>query len=116
MDMLRHRKTEPAARHVLLLGALLLAPCVSVNASDEAPPRTSPAASLEERLKAGLRTRLPEEDEFVETVAMLVRTGRLPAKLVDSTYVWAIGRRKAYPFPAFEKALRLQAGKIGVRL
>jgi hypothetical protein len=72
------------------------------------------SVSLEDRLKAGLKARRPEEDEFLEQVADLVTTGRLPRKLVDSTYMWAIRRRQEYPFPAFERALRLQAERLGV--
>jgi len=71
---------------------------------------------LKNRLKAGLRTRLPEEEQFLDDVVLLVRNGKLPGKLVDSIYLWAIGRRKEYPFPAFEKALKIQAKKIGLRL
>lgn len=102
-------------RRLLVCFALGLPALVAPARADDLPP-AGRATSIEDRLKAGLRTRLPEEEAFVDRVAMLVRTGRLPAKLVDSTYIWAIERRKEYPFPAFEKALRLQAGKLGVRL
>lgn len=96
---------------------LLLCPSLgSLVVYAEDLPRSGRAAGLEDRLKAGLRARLPAEEDFIAQVVMLVRTGKLPGKLVDSTYIWAIERRKDYPFPAFEKALRLQAGKIGVRL
>jgi hypothetical protein len=83
--------------------------------ADDLPP-AGRTAGLEDRLKAGLRAQLPAEEDFIEKVVLLVRTGKLPGKLVDSTYIWAIERRKEYPFPAFEKALRLQADKLGVRL
>jgi hypothetical protein len=72
--------------------------------------------SLEAQLKTGLRPRLPEENDFLEDVARAVDTGRLPRKLVNSTFVWAIRRRQTYPFPAFERALRMQAEKLGVDL
>jgi hypothetical protein len=49
-------------------------------------------------------------------VARLVNAGRLPRKLVDSTFMWALRRRTSYPFPAFERALRLQADQLGVDL
>ncbi|MFM8633283.1 MAG: hypothetical protein ACKOEX_00470 [Planctomycetia bacterium] len=103
-------------RHVLVafVSLLMLPSATHVRADDVAPAGRT--ASLEERLKAGLRTRLPAEDDFVAKVVMLVRTGKIPAKLVDSTFIWAIDRRKEYPFPAFEKALRAQAERLGVRL
>lgn len=69
---------------------------------------------LADRLKAGLRARRPEEQDFLDGVARLVDTGRLPRKLVDSTYMWAIRRRQDYPLPAFERALRLQSERLGV--
>jgi hypothetical protein len=43
-----------------------------------------------------------------------VHAGRLPQKLVDSTYLWAVQRKPRYPFAAFEKALRIHAAKLGV--
>ena len=72
--------------------------------------------SLEDQLKTGLKARRPEETEFIEEVARLVNAGKLPRKLVDSTFMWALRRRTNYPFPAFERALRLQADQLGVDL
>ncbi|MFM8291720.1 MAG: hypothetical protein ACKOC4_08485 [Planctomycetia bacterium] len=73
-------------------------------------------ASLEERLTAGLKARTPAEVAFCARVAELVRTGRLPAQIVDSTYLWAVRRGRKYPFPAFQYALRAKAEKLGVTL
>ena len=72
--------------------------------------------ALEDRLKTGLRVQAPRDVKFIEAVASKVRDGRLPEKLVDSTYLWAVRRGKKYPFPAFEHVIRLQAGKLGVPL
>ncbi len=102
-------------RYVLCGLLVSLAAASLPTRGDDLPP-TGRSAGLEDRLKAGLRVQLPAEEDFVEKVVLLVRTGKLPGKLVDSTYIWAIERRKEYPFPAFEKALRLQAEKLGVRL
>jgi hypothetical protein len=49
-------------------------------------------------------------------VAQLVHEGRLPGKVVDSTYLWAVSRGRKYPFPAFEQALRIKAAKLNVAL
>ncbi|MFM8986754.1 MAG: hypothetical protein ACKONH_12000 [Planctomycetia bacterium] len=73
-------------------------------------------ASLEERLTAGLKARTPAEVAFCARVAELVRTGRLPAQVVDSTYLWAVRRGRKHPFPAFQYALRAKAEKLGVTL
>ena len=102
-------------RPVLLCLLFALAAATLPARADDQPP-AGRTAGLEDRLKAGLRAQLPAEEDFIEKVVILVRTGKLPGKLVDSTYIWAIERRKEYPFPAFEKALRLQAEKLGVRL
>ena len=72
--------------------------------------------SLEDQLKTGLKARRPKETEFIGEVARLVNAGKLPRKLVDSTFMWALRRRTNYPFPAFERALRLQADQLGVDL
>ena len=73
-------------------------------------------ADLTDRLTTGLRVRDPDDVAFCERVAWLVRQGRLPAGLVDSTYTWAIERGRKHPFPAFEHVIRLQAAKLGVSL
>jgi hypothetical protein len=36
--------------------------------------------------------------------------------VVDSTFLWAIRRRQSYPFPAFQKALRIQADRLGIAI
>lgn len=82
----------------------------------EEPVGGAEVISLEDQLKTGLKARRPEETEFIAEVARLVDTGRLPRKLVDSTFMWAMRRRQTYPFPAFERALRLQADRLGVGL
>lgn len=110
---IQHR---PAA---VLLVALALSDLPGLSgtcASAEEPVGGTEVISLEDQLKTGLKARRPEETEFIEEVARLVNAGELPRKLVDSTFVWAVRRRTTYPFPAFERALRLQADRLGVDL
>lgn len=99
-----------------LLAALLLslAPVAIAHAAE--PVKVGTVLGLEDRLKTGLKARRPEENAFLEEVARLVRMGELPAKLVDSTYLWALQRQQKYPYPLFERAIRIQAGRIGVEL
>lgn len=101
-----------SAAIVLLFGMALSA--------SAAPPRPGTVAgaveTLAEQLKTGLRVQAPRDATFCDEVARLVRVGRLPADLVDATYVWAIGRGRKYPFPAFAHALRIKADRLGVRL
>lgn len=96
----------------LLAGGACTAPSAGAGEANDA----ATDVSLADRLKTGLRARRPEETDFVENVARLVDTGRLPRKLVDSTYIWAIRRRPDYPLPAFERALHLQADRLGIPL
>ncbi len=106
-------------RRILPVAAALLLSFAAFGAlaADEVDPVAGDGKgilTLEDRLTTGLKVRRPEDVEFVEHVAGMVRAGRLPAKVVDSTYLWAIRRRQAHPFPAFQKALRLQADRIGI--
>jgi len=101
---------------VFLLLSLALSTLPGPNAFAEEPVGGGRVISLEDQLNTGLKTRRPEETEFVEEVARLVNEGKLPRKLVDSTFSWAVRRRQTYPFPAFERALRLQADRLGVGL
>ena len=73
-------------------------------------------SGLAEQLKTGLRVKAPGDVAFCEQVAELVQRGNLPEKYVDSAYTYAINRGRKYPFPAFERIIRLQASKLGVSL
>ena len=101
---------------LFLLLALALSAQLGTWARGEESVGGAEVISLEDQLKTGLKARRPEETEFIEEVARLVNTGKLPRKLVDSTFMWALRRRSNYPFPAFERALRLQADQLGVDL
>jgi hypothetical protein len=98
---------------------ILLALVVAVAGTATAEPRAAPRPAvieLAERLKAGLRVQVPRDTAFCDLVAQLVHEGRLPGKVVDSTYLWAVSRGRKYPFPAFEQALRIKAAKLNVAL
>ena len=106
----------PRSPATLLLMTLALCSLPSPWTRAEEPVGGAEVISLEDQLKTGLKARRPEETDFIEEVARLVNAGRLPRKLVDSTFMWALRRRTSYPFPAFERALRLQADQLGVDL
>ncbi|GEM_PF-604834 len=67
---------------------------------------------LSDLLHSGLRTRLPEEKEFVDHVVERVAENKLPLDLVLGTFLWA-RRRQPYPFPYFERGLRVRAARQG---
>jgi len=96
------------------LCALLLVFAAPARA-DRADDAASGGTTLAERLTTGLKARAPADVAYCEDVARRVRDGRLPAELVDSTYLWALGRGRKYPLPAFREALRRQAALIGIR-
>jgi hypothetical protein len=80
----------------------------------------SPA--LLERLLVGLRVRTTSDRAFVARVVQLVQLGRLPLRLVDTTYLWA--RKKAAknrysannPMIYFRPAMTVRAKKLGVTI
>ena len=73
---------------------------------------------LKQQLEKGLRARRPEEFKFVELVVKMVANDTLPLPMVKGTFLWA--RKKAmttrYPFPYFERALRVRAAKKGIKI
>ncbi|MFP6750776.1 MAG: hypothetical protein VB855_03795 [Pirellulaceae bacterium] len=83
------------------------------------PSRDAPGvdvADLKDQLKNGLRVRRPGDLAFIDAVVEQVEQGRLPLSLVKSTFQWARTKMTRYPFPYFAKALRIRAGKLGIKL
>jgi len=82
------------------------------------PPDASgvDVADLKDQLKNGLRVRRAGDLAFIDKVVELVEAGRLPVSLVKGTFQWARSKTIRYPFPYFAKALRIRAGKLGIKL
>jgi hypothetical protein len=72
-------------------------------------------ADLREQLEKGLRARRPEEFAFIARVVEFVESGQLSSQLVRETFQWA-RRKRPYPYPYFERAMRLRALHVGVLL
>ena len=70
-------------------------------------------ATLKEQLESGLRARRPTEFAFIQRVVDQVDRGELPRSLVQSTFQWA-RRKKPYPYPFFERALKIRAARLGI--
>jgi hypothetical protein len=106
------------ASKVLTLGmvALLLTLAVPAPLPAADPPVPRESTNLAERLKAGLKARLPEEFAYADRVATLVEQGVLPAKLVDTAFAWARKKGVDYPFPYFRKVLEIQAALVGIKI
>ncbi|MBU6277295.1 MAG: hypothetical protein KGQ61_11715 [Planctomycetes bacterium] len=92
----------------LLLGATSIAAPLPEGRDD------SGSVGLEGRLVAGLQVRRPADRDYIGRVVGMVEEGRLPPKLVDATFLWAVRRRQRHPLPAFREALRLQADRLGI--
>jgi len=107
---------QTVAREAFFLSCLVGVGLSVAGSRAEESPGVGSVVSMEDRLAKGLKARQPHEFEFVDEVVAMVHAGRLPAKLVDSTFLWALQRQQRYPFPLFERALRLQANRIGVEL
>lgn len=95
-------------RATAAIGCLVWLPAIGAQEQKE--------ITLEDRLKAGLKCRRPEEFEFVAAVAELVKNGQLQPDLVLSTYRWAVKQRPDFPFYYFQYALKQRAAALGVNL
>lgn len=73
-------------------------------------------ATLQEVLVANLRATRSEQQEFLRRVDRSVAERKIDASLVMAVMHYSKRRNPAYPFPYFERALRYEASKRGVRL
>ena len=73
-------------------------------------------ANLTEQLTNRLRAFDQEKRSYIAFVVAKVREGKLEARLVLAAQRYAIRRNSEFPFPFFERALRVEAGKRGVAL
>jgi hypothetical protein len=115
-------------RVVALVAALLVAHALaaqdnSVERVALAPAKVQRPISLRDRLVVGLQARLKTEVAFVELVALRVRTGELPQRIVDETFFWSRARaatlrngRTRRPIIYFRPAMAARARKLGVVL
>lgn len=99
---------------VTTIGAVVTAWLLAARTTLAEPEGTE--ITLEDRLKAGLKCRRPEEFAFVATVAQKVKQKQLTPDLVLSTYRWSIEQRPDFPFYYFQYGLRRRASAIGVSI
>jgi len=107
---------------LLLAMGIIAAPAVSQTTSNIGPAQGR-QVSLQQQLTAGLKVITNADKAFINRVVLAVEQGRLPRKLVDSTFLWSRYRaaRKSYtrrlrPIVYFQPALTLQAKRIGILL
>ena len=79
-------------------------------------PLAVEVADLKDQLENGLKARLPADFAFISKVVTLVEQEKLPLGMVKAVFQWA--RKKGvtnnYPFPYFQRALKIRAKKLGI--
>jgi hypothetical protein len=87
------------------------------------PGKAERVVTLRDRLVVGLQARLKPEVSFVEKVALRVRTGQLPERLVNETFFWARQRATSRrggsvrrPIHFFQPAMTARAKRLNVAL
>ena len=79
-------------------------------------PLAVEVADLKDQLENGLKARLPADFAFISKVVMLVEDNKIPLKTVKAVFQWARnkGAKNNYPFPYFQRALKIRAKKLGI--
>jgi hypothetical protein len=65
-------------------------------------------------INAGLRSPTSADQNFVNNVVALANKGKLPANLVETTFLWAQKKPAKIRFQYFKRALILQAKNLGI--
>jgi hypothetical protein len=95
----------------MALGMLALSP--SGGLADEAAPGV---ATLRETLANGLKCRRDAEFEFIDVVVARVEEGKFSRDMVVTIFDWARRKNSQFPFPYFERAMRIIAQRQRVDL
>ena len=102
--------------HVAFAGAIALSMLsMSVCHAQDGSPGGQ-VAELKDQLEGGLKARLPHEFVFIAVVVDRVEKRQISTGEVKSIFQWARRKNKVAPFPYFERAMRIVAGRKGVSL
>ena len=95
----------------ILLGLMVTPKSISADELSGTNFTAEQFAEFEQQLNSLLRTRRQEERAFIAGVVQQVRLGRIPSRLISTSFGWVRTKRPGtkYPFIYFEKVLRLQA-------
>jgi hypothetical protein len=97
--------------------SLTLADWTASSSAEPSPRRiTIPVGDLKEQLQSKLRPRSPQEFAFIDRVVSMVQRQQLPMNVVKVTFNWARKKPTEYRFPYFQRALRIQAAKLGIQV
>lgn len=105
-------------RQILRLSSLVLATLAGLVVSQTISRAEPDLPTLRERLEKGLKARLPNEFEFLDTVVTMVDAGTLPRELVDKVFFYVRREKshKKYLVPYFERLLRAKAREQGIEI
>ncbi|MDA0659049.1 MAG: hypothetical protein O2931_13775 [Planctomycetota bacterium] len=81
-----------------------------------ADPERAKVANLKDQLEKGLKARRPEEFAYIGYIHSLVESGDLPVKLVLETFHWSRRQDPHFPFPYFQRAIRVRAARAGITI
>ncbi|MGI9427355.1 MAG: hypothetical protein ACR2NM_01770 [Bythopirellula sp.] len=120
----RQSKTTSRLSFALLLVVLVTFVSASVaQQTGNTGPAEGRQLSLRQQLTTGLRAFTKADFVFIDKVVLAVQQGRLPRKMVDTTFLWARDRaaRRSYlrrlrPMVYFAPGLTLRAKQINVTL
>jgi len=110
---------------VLILAAMVVTGLLPSFAQQSTNPSTNQGrkVTLRDQLTAGLKAKTKADLAFIDKVVIQVEQGKLPRRLVDSTFLWSRDRaarrsptRRLRPMVYFQPALTLRAKRIGVIL
>lgn len=79
-------------------------------------PERAKVASLKDQLEKGLKARRPEEFAYIGYIHSLVEAGDLPVQLVLETFHWSRRQDPHFPFPYFQRAIRIRAARVGITI
>lgn len=75
---------------------------------------TRQSATLTEQLTNRLRATTEDKRAYIARIVQLVEAKKLDTRLVVAIERYALRRHPAFPFPYFERALKVEAAKRGV--
>lgn len=104
-------------RPVLFVVLAALVSCPLVIAANPPPIDGGGVTGLDlkTQLEKGLYARRPVEFEYIDQIVKLVEEGKLPRKLVTSTFVWA-QKNEVRRLQYFQFALQARARGLNVKL
>jgi hypothetical protein len=96
----------------LLVGGTVVL-CCSIQAQDF---NDLPLVDYERQLNAILKTRLTAEKAYVNKVVKLVGEGKIPRKVVDTSFKWVLNKRPMAKnrFIYFQRVLAIQGRRLGL--